>query len=155
MQRRDDLRALLEDLEALPDDQRAALLLAELQALTHEEIAEVLAVSPKKVKALTFQARSAHGRADRDARGVPCHEIRRQLSALSGASLRRAPLRRHLRVCTNSCRQYRDELKQQKAALAAIMPVARRWACARPCSAPRSAPAGRPAARGSWPGRWR
>ena len=38
VQRREDLRELLRDLSTLPDDQRAALVLAELGAASHEEI---------------------------------------------------------------------------------------------------------------------
>ena len=41
---RTDLRDLLADLARLPDDQRAALVLAELGDLSHDRIAEVLGV---------------------------------------------------------------------------------------------------------------
>ena len=58
VQRRQDLRDLLSDLAGLPDEQRAALVLAELGACSHEEIATVLAVPRDKVKALVFQGRS-------------------------------------------------------------------------------------------------
>src|SRR4051812_20360602 len=42
VQRREDLRAILRDLAQLPDEQRAALLLSELGALSHDEIADVV-----------------------------------------------------------------------------------------------------------------
>src|SRR5687767_1045143 len=41
VQRREDLRQMLADLARLPEDQRAALVLSELEALSHEEIAVV------------------------------------------------------------------------------------------------------------------
>jgi RNA polymerase sigma factor (sigma-70 family) len=44
VQHRADLRALLRDLADLPDDQRAALLLAELGDLPHQDIALVIGV---------------------------------------------------------------------------------------------------------------
>src|SRR4051812_20877360 len=56
VQRREDLRALLRDVEDLPDDQRAALVLAELGDLGHDEIGQVIGVPQSKVKALVFQA---------------------------------------------------------------------------------------------------
>src|SRR3954452_15091220 len=60
VERREDLRALLGDLARLPDhDHRAPLVLAELGAHTHDDIAEVLDVRREKVKALVFQAREA------------------------------------------------------------------------------------------------
>ncbi|MEA2312551.1 MAG: hypothetical protein QOE28_2519, partial [Solirubrobacteraceae bacterium] len=59
VQRRQDLRDMLGDLAALPDDQRAALVLAEVGAVSHDEIAEILGCQREKVKALVFQARTS------------------------------------------------------------------------------------------------
>src|SRR5215216_7805737 len=70
VEERADLRALLGDIARLPDDQRSALVLAELGDLPHAEIAEVIDVPPGKVKALVHQAR-ARLIADRDARETP------------------------------------------------------------------------------------
>jgi RNA polymerase sigma factor (sigma-70 family) len=121
VQRREDLRELLRDLARLPEDQRAALVLAELGALSHDEIAEVLGCPKGKVKALVFQARSSLG-ARREARETPCSDIREQLSTLSGGSLRRTALRRHLDDCPG-CRAFRAEVKRQRAAMAVLLPV--------------------------------
>jgi RNA polymerase sigma factor (sigma-70 family) len=120
--RREDLRAMLRDLSALPDDQRAALVLAEMGDVSHDEIAAVLGVRRDKVKALVFQARSSLV-ASRGARETPCAEIRTQLSELSGGSLRRTSLRRHLREC-EGCRDFRAALVDQRKALAVLLPVA-------------------------------
>ena len=79
VQRRADLRDLVDELQRLPDDQRAALVLFELGDESHEQIAAVLGVRREKVKALVFQAREALMRA-RDARETPCVEIREQLA---------------------------------------------------------------------------
>ena len=57
--RRAELRGLLADLEQLPEEQRAALVLFELGDHSHDEIAEVLGVRRDKVKALVFQARES------------------------------------------------------------------------------------------------
>jgi RNA polymerase sigma factor (sigma-70 family) len=122
VQRRADLQDMLRDLGRLPDDQRAALVLAEMGALSHDEIAGVLDCPKGKVKALVFQARSSLS-ASREARDTPCAEIRQQLATLTGGALRRAHLRRHLRACPD-CREFRAEVRRQRSAMAALLPVA-------------------------------
>ncbi len=122
VERRHDLRALLGDLAELAPDQRAALVLAELGDMSHDEIGAVLGCPKEKVKALVFQARSSLI-ASRTARETSCAEIREQLANLRGGSLRRNTLRRHLRECPG-CRDYRDQVHAQRGALALILPVA-------------------------------
>ncbi len=121
VERRQDLQDLLSDLARLPEEQRAALVLSELGALSHDEIAVALAVRREKVKALVFQAREAL-MGWKEARGVDCREIREQLSTMRGGALRRAPLRRHLDNCAE-CSEYREAVRSQRAALAIILPV--------------------------------
>jgi RNA polymerase sigma factor (sigma-70 family) len=108
VQRRQDLRDLLADLAVLPDDQRAALVLAEVGAVPHDEIAIVLAVPRAKVKALVFQARRSLI-ASRTARDTPCADIRPQLASLRAGPLRRTTLLRHLRDCAG-CRGFRTDV---------------------------------------------
>jgi RNA polymerase sigma factor (sigma-70 family) len=122
VQRRADLRELLRDLGGLPEDQRAALVLAEVGGVSHDEIAQVLGVQREKVKALVFQARSSLI-ASRSARETPCEEIRLQLSELRGGALRRNSLRRHLKACAG-CREFRAALQEQRKMLAVALPVA-------------------------------
>src|SRR5947207_4195800 len=57
VQRRSDLRELLGDLQELPEDQRAALLLSSLGDLSGDEIADVVGCRPQEVKALDVQVR--------------------------------------------------------------------------------------------------
>ncbi len=121
VQRRSDLRELLADLRQLPDDQREALVLAEVGSLGHDAIGEVIGVPKAKVKALVFQARESLI-ATKTARETPCYEIREQLSTLHGSALRRGNLRRHLREC-EGCREYRAHVDKQRAALALVIPV--------------------------------
>jgi RNA polymerase sigma factor (sigma-70 family) len=121
VERRQDLRDLLSDLSGLPVDQRAALVLAELGAVSHDEIATVLDVPREKVKALVFQARTSLI-ASRKARDTPCQEIREQLASLRGGALRRTTLRRHLRECPG-CRAFQAEVVAQRRALAVALPV--------------------------------
>ena len=110
VQRRQDLRDLLLDVGGLPEDQRAALVLAEVGGVSHDEIAQVLGVQREKVKALVFQARSSLI-ASRDARD---DAVRRDPRAARRAARRRAAaqlaapppqgLRRLPRVPRRRCR---------------------------------------------------
>jgi len=121
VQRRADLRELLADLHRLPEDQRAALVLSELGAHSHEEIAVILGVRKEKVKALVFQARDQLSGA-RAAREVDCSEIREQLATLRGGALRRTQLRRHVETCPG-CAAFRADVQRQRAAMAVMLPV--------------------------------
>jgi len=119
--RREALRDLMVDVNGLPADQRAALVMAELGAFSHEEIAVALEVPRDRVKALVFQARESLV-ATRDARETDCAEIRLQLSTLRGPALRKGHLRRHLHGCAG-CREYRRQLRRQRPRLAAVTPL--------------------------------
>jgi RNA polymerase sigma factor (sigma-70 family) len=121
VERRQELRDLLGDVARLPDEQRAALVLAEIGDLSHEEIAIALDVRRDKVKALVFQARETLG-LWRRARDTDCREIQEQLATLRGAGLRRSALRRHVSVCP-SCAAFEAEVRRQRAGLALLLPV--------------------------------
>ncbi|MGZ6709550.1 MAG: sigma-70 family RNA polymerase sigma factor, partial [Solirubrobacteraceae bacterium] len=119
--RRAELRGLLADLEQLPEEQRAALVLFELGDHSHDEIAEVLGVRRDKVKALVFQARESLA-GWRRARETPCVEIREQLGTARGAALKRAALRRHVARC-EGCAEFDAEVRRQRSAMAMLLPV--------------------------------
>src|SRR3954452_23454078 len=121
VQQRDDLRALVADLGTLPEDQRAALILAELDDLSHDDIADVIGCERAKVKALIFQARERL-LASKQARDADCGEMRELLATATGGVLRRGPVRRHLEICA-SCAAFRTEVRTQRAALAVVLPV--------------------------------
>jgi RNA polymerase sigma factor (sigma-70 family) len=121
VQRREELSEMLEDMQRLPSDQRAALVLFELGDHSHKEIAAVLGVRREKVKALIFQAREALVRS-RHARDRPCVEIRERLATLHGRVLPRSTTRAHIDRCP-SCAAFEDKVRRQRAALALIVPV--------------------------------
>jgi RNA polymerase sigma factor (sigma-70 family) len=121
VQRRAELRDLVDDLHRLPEDQKAALVLFELGDHSHAEIADVLSVEREKVKALVFQAREGLLRA-RTARDTPCAEIRQHLSSRTRALPRRGMIRRHLDACP-ACSAFDLEVRRQRAALAIVLPV--------------------------------
>jgi RNA polymerase sigma factor (sigma-70 family) len=122
VEQRAELRQLLRDVRELPDDQRAALLLAEVGGLAQSEIASVLGCEVSRVKALVYRARSGLV-ARREAREVPCEQIREQLANLRGGSLRRTELRLHLRECAG-CSAFREDIRRQRQMLSVALPIA-------------------------------
>lgn len=87
IERRAELRELLDDLKQLPYAQRVALGLFGLGQVSHADIAHFLGCKPEKVKALIFQARAAL-LADREARELTYARNGDALSAArSGAAV--------------------------------------------------------------------
>ena len=120
--RREQLRELVEDIQRLPDDQRAALVLFELGDYSHAEIASVLDVRRENVKALIFQAREGLMRG-RTARESPCSEVRERMASARGKIPARGQVRAHIDRCA-PCRAYEHEVHRQRSALALIIPIA-------------------------------
>ena len=118
---RADLKDLLHDIAQLPDRQRAALVLSEVADLSHAEVAQVVECEVSQVKSLVFQARSSL--IDRrNAREIPCEQIREELATLRGGSLRRSHLRHHLASCPG-CAAFRNDVKRQRQMMAVALPV--------------------------------
>jgi RNA polymerase sigma factor (sigma-70 family) len=121
VERRQELRDVVADMALLPEPQRAALVLSQLDALDYREIATVLGVTPQKVKALVFQGRSSLTSA-REAREASCVEIRQQIATARGSALRRRLLRRHVGQC-DGCREFEVAVKRQREDFAILLPV--------------------------------
>jgi RNA polymerase sigma factor (sigma-70 family) len=120
-ERREDLRRLVADLHNLPQQQRSALIIRELEGLSYEELGTALGVTVPAVKSLLVRARS--GLADAaQARDTDCARIREEL-ALAIDRPGRPPrlMRDHLRVC-DSCRAHRRALRHRHAQLASLLP---------------------------------
>lgn len=122
VERRQELRDLVCDMSRLPEPQRAALVLSQLDALSYREIGSVLEVPAEKVKALVFQARSSLA-STREAREAPCFEIRSEIATARGSGLRRRLLRRHVGQC-DGCREFEVSVLRQRRDLAILLPVA-------------------------------
>jgi RNA polymerase sigma factor (sigma-70 family) len=121
-ERRDELRRLVVDVGRLPDQQRSALLMRELQGMTYEDLAQALGVSVAAVKSLLVRARG--GLVDSaTARDTACVAIRSDLALACDRGVRTSGLaRRHLRDCAG-CRAYKDELRGVQRQLGALVPV--------------------------------
>ncbi|HEU0315751.1 MAG TPA: sigma-70 family RNA polymerase sigma factor, partial [Solirubrobacteraceae bacterium] len=120
-ERRAEVERLFRDLRALPELQRSALLMRELQGLSHAELAQALDASVPAVKSLLVRARV--GLVDAaEARGVPCATIRDDLASSYDRRVKAsAQAARHLRECT-ACRSYRAELRRTSRRIAALIP---------------------------------
>jgi RNA polymerase sigma factor (sigma-70 family) len=121
-ERREQLREIVEDIQRLPADQRAALVMFELGDQSHEEIASVLGVRRDKVKALIFQAREGLYRG-RSARETACSEVRERVANARGKASARGIVRAHIDRCP-PCQAFEREVRRQRAALAVVLPVA-------------------------------
>lgn len=119
---RDEIQAMLQDMRALPEHERAALVLAEVHGLSQRDIGSVLDVRPEQVKAYVYQARS-NLISEKRARETDCMDIREELANARGAALLRGRLRRHVRSC-EGCRMYADGVARQHRQLVLLFPAA-------------------------------
>jgi RNA polymerase sigma factor (sigma-70 family) len=120
---REEFRLLVGDIHELPETQKTALVLREMDALSYEQIAEAMETTVPSVKSLLVRARVSLAEAA-EARLLSCDEVRIELGEVA-EGLRRRPsplVRRHLRSCKR-CESFRVQLKETNKALAAIMPL--------------------------------
>jgi RNA polymerase sigma factor (sigma-70 family) len=121
--KREEFRQLIADVQDLPETQRTALLLREIDALSYEQIAEAMETTVPSVKSLLVRARVSLGEAA-EARLLSCEQVRMELGAVAeGLSRTTAPVRRHLRSCER-CATFRKHLRRTNKSLAAVYPVA-------------------------------
>ena len=119
--RREDLRRLVQDVQRLPEQQRSALLMRELDGLTYAELADALDTSVPAIKSLLVRARVGLVEAE-EARDAACVDIRADLVRSHGRGVRTSGRsRRHLRDC-DACREYRQGLRGVDEGLAALVP---------------------------------
>ena len=122
--RRENFRELIADVQELPETQRTALLLREIDALSYEQIAHAMETTVPSVKSLLVRARISLAEAA-EARKLSCEEVRLELGRgrRGPGQAQHAGARRHVRGCER-CRTFRKHLRDNNSALAAIMPVA-------------------------------
>jgi len=121
-QRRDDLRRLVEDVGRLPDQQRSALLMREIDGMAYADLAEALGVTVPAVKSLLVRARIGLVEAQ-EARDADCAEIREDLLRAYDRGVKASGrARKHMRTC-EGCRDYRVALRGVQRSFAALAPV--------------------------------
>ena len=121
--RRESFRQLIGDVQQLPETQRTALLLREIDALSYEQISDAMETTVPAVKSLLVRARISLAEAS-EARKLTCEDVRMELGEVAEGLVKLTPaVRRHVRDCER-CRSFKKHLKENNVALAAIMPVA-------------------------------
>jgi RNA polymerase sigma factor (sigma-70 family) len=119
---REEFRQLLSDVAKLPETQRSALLLREMDAMSYEEIAQAMETSVPSVKSLLVRARISLAEASQ-ARLLTCGEVRLELAeAAEGLRKVSGPVRRHVRDC-EECADFRSQVRANEKVLAALFPV--------------------------------
>ncbi len=122
VQNREELRQVLDDVGTLPETQRTALLLREIDQLSYEEIAVAMETTVPAVKSLLVRARITLAESS-EARTLSCEEVRVSLAeAAEGLAKASGPVRIHVRNC-EGCSGFRDQLRADRKALAAIVPI--------------------------------
>ncbi|WP_051471626.1 RNA polymerase sigma factor [Patulibacter minatonensis] len=120
--RREEFRELLGDVRALPETQRTALLLREIDALSYDQIAEAMDTTVPSVKSLLVRARVALAEAS-EARNLTCEEVREELGHVAESLARVSPpVRRHVKECER-CAAFQTHLKANNRTLQAIFPI--------------------------------
>jgi RNA polymerase sigma factor (sigma-70 family) len=120
--RREEFRHIVADVGELPETQRTALLLREIDALSYDQIAEAMDTTIPSVKSLLVRARVALAEAS-EARLLTCEEVRFELGQVAEGFVKSsAPVRRHLKTCER-CRSFKGELRKTGRALAAVYPI--------------------------------
>jgi RNA polymerase sigma factor (sigma-70 family) len=120
--KREEFRQIVADVQGLPETQRTALLLREIDALSYDDIAAAMDTTVPSVKSLLVRARVSLAEAA-EARLLTCDEVRLELGQVAeGLARSSAPVRRHLKGCER-CRVFRGELRRANRALAAVYPL--------------------------------
>jgi RNA polymerase sigma factor (sigma-70 family) len=121
-QRREDLSQLVQDVGRLPDHQRSALLMREIDGMSYADLAGALDVTVPAVKSLLVRARIGLVEAA-EARDADCAEIRHDLTESYDRGVKASGrARRHMRTC-EGCREYRTALRGIRRSFAALNPL--------------------------------
>ncbi|MEA2274037.1 MAG: hypothetical protein QOI98_2745, partial [Solirubrobacteraceae bacterium] len=120
--KREDFRLLVNDVQGLPETQRTALLLREIDDLSYDQISQAMETTVPAVKSLLVRARVSLAEAS-ESRRMSCDDVRLELGAVAeGLTKASAPVRRHVKEC-HRCSEFRGHLKSNNRALAAVLPV--------------------------------
>ena len=96
VERREQIGEIVTDVKRLPEQQRAALLLREMEGLPYQQIADVLDTTVPSVKSLLVRARIGLAEAA-EARAMSCGDANATLASPDDSARKAA--RRHVRHC--------------------------------------------------------
>ena len=140
--KREEFRQIVADVHELPETQRTALLLREIDALSYDQIAEAMDTTIPSVKSLLVRARVSLAEAA-ESRLLTCEEVRLELGQVAeGLARTTAPVRRHLKAC-DRCRTLPRRAAQDHASRSPRSTRSGRSSSSRSCGSRRSASAAR------------
>jgi RNA polymerase sigma factor (sigma-70 family) len=120
-ERREDLRRLVADVRELPEQQRSALLMREMEGLSYAELADALDITVPAVKSVLVRARVSLVEAI-EARDTDCVEIRSDIASAIDRGVRcNGRVRRHVREC-DGCQDYNTRLRGVQRSFQALSP---------------------------------
>lgn len=123
VEHREEFRNVISDVSRLPETQRTALLLREMDAMSYSEIAQAMDTTIPGVKSLLVRARIGLAECS-ESRSLSCDEVRVDLAeAAEGIQRLSGPVRKHVKSCEN-CASFRKQLRSDSKALAAALPIA-------------------------------
>ena len=109
------------DVGRLPEQQRSALLMREIDGMSYADLAGALDVTVPAVKSLLVRARLGLVEAA-EARSTDCVVIREDLASAYDRGVKASGrARRHMRECSG-CREYRGALRSVRSSFAALSP---------------------------------
>ncbi len=117
---RERLRQLLSDLEHLPEQQRGALVMRELNGLSFDEIGAAIDASPGAAKQAVYEARCSL-QEQAQGRDMDCETVRSKLSERDGRVSGARRIKAHLRTC-EACADFRTGINARQADLRALVP---------------------------------
>jgi RNA polymerase sigma factor (sigma-70 family) len=120
-ERREDLRRLVADVRELPEQQRSALLMREMEGLSYADLASALDVSVPAVKSLLVRARVSLVESI-EARDTSCVDIRNDIAAAIDRGVRaNGRVRRHVREC-EGCQDYNTRMRGVQRSFSELAP---------------------------------
>ncbi len=108
---RERFAELLGDLRVLPERQRSALVMRELNGLSYDEISEALKLSPAAARQAVHESRRAMYEMQ-EGRELPCEVVRGAISERDGRRLRSRRMRAHLADC-GECEAFRFSIEER------------------------------------------
>ncbi len=118
---RERLGQLVDDLNDLPERQRATLVMRELSGLEYSEIAEAAGTTESAAKQLVYEARLSLEQADLG-RKLDCLEVRESISSGDRRRLKGRKVRSHMRTC-GECSAFESAIARRRAGLQSLFPV--------------------------------
>ena len=123
MHEREDFRALVSDIGDLPETQRTALVLREMENLSYEQIAEAMDTTVPSVKSLLVRARVSLAEAPKRACSPATRSAWSSARSPRAYSRSRRPQFAATWSCKSRCDEFQGQLKQTNKALAALLPL--------------------------------